>query len=199
MHVVAVVGEPESLCDVDEAGIEFGELSIVRNIDRVRLSNVEAAEVADEGVGNDDCLGLCDTLGAQRQAAKLWQVDEFKGADRLERHHAKGAQKLQAVKLQRSADRVDGAARDANKLGGIADGEVLLELLGTLDLQAAGKVLVDDDVGIDDVALNDRGGLSDSDFFRACRGTCCKGVAVRKHGEAHGQGLPGSWGGGGGN
>lgn len=132
-HIVAIVGNLERLGDVDKIRVEGGEFSIVRYFEGIHSRNVEPTKIVDEGVGNLDGVGLCDAQCAKGETAELGEVHQLEVFDRLEGLQVERAQQLEAFEFQGSANRVDGAAGDAEKLGGIVDGEVLLELFGTLD------------------------------------------------------------------
>ena len=174
LYVVAVVDKLERLGHVDKVGVERNELAVVGDVDGVSSGDIEAAKVTDEGVGNLDVCRLCDTRSAKGEAVELREANEADGVDLLERRELQPTQEREAFSRHDSANRGDGAAGDADELGGAGNIQVALDLLGTLDAQAASQLLVNVDIGIDDIAVNDWCGLGDEDILSASRGTCEK-------------------------
>lgn len=167
VHVVAVVKDKELLSNIDEIRVEAGDLPVVVDLEGIDGGDTETAQIAEVGIANSDGANLSDALGTEDQRAEAGESDEAKLADIGQRIHLKGLESLEAVKLKLSTDGGNRAARQGDNLGGILDNNIASNLLGAGDDNLASNGLVDDQVGINDLAVDGGSRLSDLDILGA--------------------------------
>lgn len=165
VHVIAVLGDLEPLGDIDEIRVEGGQLAVANDPEGIDSREVEATEVADEGVDDANRLSRGKTTGAESELSELVDTEEVDLVEFPESWHAEATQEVHILELKDAFNGLNGAAGDADDLGGVDGPEVAANLLGTIDLNGTGNILVNDDVGVDDTAADDRRGLSDTDII----------------------------------
>lgn len=171
IHVVSVVVDDKLTGDVDEIGVEGGHALVVVNLEVLDSSDAKTAQIADESIGNPNAGHLSNTLGTEVQAAELRQLDHADLADALQGSHLEGAKELEVLELEFTRNGVDGGGSERDQARGIVDNEVTLNLLGAINHDVTGKIGVNGDIGIDNVARDNRGSLGDGDILGAC-GSC---------------------------
>lgn len=166
-HVIAVVEDQQLRSDVDEIRVESVHLSVVVDLEALDAGDFKTAEIADEGIGNSNVLNLSNTCGTETELSETGKLDEAEGTQALKGGKAESVKALEVFELELAANGGDGVAGDAQKLTGTLSLEVSLDLLGAVDKNGTLDALVDNDIGINDIAVDDRCGLGDLDILCA--------------------------------
>jgi hypothetical protein len=166
-NVIAVVEDQQLRGNVDEIRVESVHLSVVVDLEALDAGDFETAQIADEGIGNSNVLNLSNTCGTETELSETGKLDEAESAKALEGGKAEGVEALEVFELELATNGGDSVTGDAQKLTGTLGLEVSLDLLGAVDKNATLDALVNNDIGINDIAVDDRCGLGDLDVLCA--------------------------------
>lgn len=149
LHIVSVLDQNQSLCDVDKVGVEHGELLVVVDGHGVDSCEVETTNVAEEGVCNVDRGSIGDARGAELERLELGQTVEGELAEAAQAGHVDAAEKSGILDQELAVNLLEGRARDGEELRGAVDDEVTLERLGAVNVKSALKSGRDRDLATD--------------------------------------------------
>ncbi len=186
LHVVAVVGEDQSLGDVDQVGVELGKSLVVVDGQAVDGSEVETTNIAEESIGNVDGAGLGDTRRREVQVGELTQTTESELVQLGELLKVDAGKQTGILNKELAANGREGGGGDGDQARGVADNEVLLEDLGAIDLEVALQRGGDGDLGIDGITVECGVNSVDGDVRGAVTGGDLRMLAVARAGEDEG-------------
>lgn len=173
VHVVTVVEDKELLGDIDKIRVESGDLPVVVNLEAIDGGDTKTAQIAEVGVANSDGADLSNALGTENQRAETGESDEAELANVGQSIHLKGLESFESLEGKLATDGGNGAAGQGDDLGSIVGNEIASNLLGTGNNDLAGNGLVDDKVGINDLAVDGGCRRGDLDILGASGGACC--------------------------
>jgi len=164
-NVVAIVEDQELGSNINKVGVEDVHLSVVVNLEALDTGDAETAKITDEGVGNSNALDLSNAFGTEVQLAESGKLDEAKLAKALERREVEVVESLEVVELELSGDGINRGTGDRDKVTGVLGLEVALDLLGAVDDNGTSNRLVNDDIGVDNIAADDLCRFGDLDVL----------------------------------
>jgi hypothetical protein len=164
-NVVAIVEDQELGSNINKVRVEDVHLSVVVNLEALDTGDAETAKITDEGVGNSNALDLSNAFGTEVQLAESGKLDEAKLAKALERREVEVVESLEVVELELSGDGINRGTGDRDKVTGVLGLEVALDLLGAVDDNGTSNRLVNDDIGVDNIAADDLCRFGDLDVL----------------------------------
>lgn len=153
-HAGAVDTDGEGVGDVLKVRVELDELTVVVDLESLDSGELQAAQVVDEGIGDGDDRGLGNTLAAEGNLGQKVELPHRELVKALESCEANGVEEFEVGQLKTATNRVDGAGRDGQELGGVGNDQVTLDLLGALNGKSASHLTVDSNIGIDNIAVD---------------------------------------------
>ena len=137
LHVIGIVGEGQQGGDVLELGVERLQLTVVVDGHFVDGGNIQAAQVANPSVGDENLLRLGDTRCAKSEAVQGGKMRQRKRVDALKLLHVERRKGLEGIEHKLATNGGDGAAGDTNEAARIGNGQALHQLLRPIELQGA--------------------------------------------------------------
>lgn len=170
LELVSVVVDDELGGDVDQVRLEGGETVVVVDVDGVDRGKLEARQAVKVSIGDTDNVGLGHTLSTEHQASQLGETVHLELLDRPQRIHLNGIQRFAVVKGEGAIDGGDGVAGEGEESGDVGNEQVSVDLLRAIDDHGTSEVLADNDVGLNDLAVDHLRRLADLDIPGACLG-----------------------------
>jgi hypothetical protein len=147
--------------------VENVHLSVVVDLEALDGGDAKTAQVADEGIGDSNALDLSNAFGTEVQLPKTGKLDEAEPIKALERGELEVVKSLEVFKLELAVNGGDGGTGDRDDIATVLGNEVTLNLLGTVDNNSTGDLLVNDDISLDNLAVNAGRGLGNLDVAGA--------------------------------
>lgn len=164
-NVVAIVEDQELGSNINKVGVESVHLSVVVNLEALDTGDAETAKITDESVGDSNALDLSNAFGTKVQLAESWKLDEAKLAQALKRREIEVVESLKVVELERSSDRINSGTGERDEVSSVLGLKVALDLLGAVDDNGTSNRLVNDDIGVDNIAADDLCRFGDLDVL----------------------------------
>jgi hypothetical protein len=179
----------ELASDVNQVGVEVLQARVGLDSEVSDGGQVQATQVGDVGVNDIHVRGRSDAGGTECQRVEGVETKQADDVQVSEGAHADGAEEGEISEIESTLDRLDRGAADADDRRTDST-EVATDRLRTINENIASKILVDDQITGDDLALHNLGRLGDGDIVSA--GACTlSGDSASRKGDG-GQDLDGT-------
>ena len=109
VEVISVEGDLEGTSDVDKVRIEGCQLGVLGDGEVLNGSQVQATEIANEGIADGNRGSLSNTSGTKSEGAKLAELVHDEVVDAAKRAHLKVGEEVEAIELESSTNGVEGS------------------------------------------------------------------------------------------